>query len=92
MSRKTQFLITALCALSMTINSVAVVAQRGDKKQEPKSDAQQAPEGPSNNSFFLPPEPTLHIAYAAPQVEFIHNEFSVEFSPGPAKARSMWNH
>jgi hypothetical protein len=60
----------------MMINSMAVVAQSRDKRQEPKSGAPQAPEEPSNNLFFLPPEPALHIAYAAPQDEFIHNEFS----------------
>jgi hypothetical protein len=78
MRRKKQFFIAALCALLMMINSVAVVAQSRDKKQEPKSGAQQAPERPSNNLFFLPPEPALHIAYSATQVEFIHNEFGFD--------------
>jgi len=84
MRSKKQFLMAALCAFSMIINSVAVVAQSKDKKQEPKSDAQQAPEPPSDR-LILMREPTFHmalppqdVAYAAPQVQFIHNEFSFD--------------
>jgi hypothetical protein len=86
MRRKKQFLMAALCAFSMIINSMAVVAQSKDKKQEPKSGAQQSPEGPSDSPLLLP-EPTFHmallpqdevVARAAPQVEFIHNEFSFD--------------
>jgi hypothetical protein len=85
MRKKKQFLMSALCAFSMIVNSVAVVAQSRDKKQEPKSDTQQAPEPPSDRLFMLPappPFPMGHIpqdvAYAAPQVQFIHNEFSFD--------------
>jgi hypothetical protein len=87
MRRKKQYLMAALCAFSMMINSAAVVAQSGDKKQEPKSGAQQSPEGRSDNLFFFPQDPTFQIAvtapaqdiaYAAPQVEFIHHEFSFD--------------
>src|SRR5499426_2796352 len=84
MRSKKQFLMAALCAFSMIINNVAVVAQSKDKKQEPKSDAQQAPEPPSDR-LILMREPTFHmalppqdVAYAAPQVQFIHNEFSFD--------------
>src|SRR5262245_43775551 len=84
MRKKKQFLMAALCAFSMLVNSVAVVAQSKDKKQEPQSGAQQAPEPPSDNLLLLP-APPLHIsripqdfAYAAPQVQFIHNEFSFD--------------
>ena len=83
MRRKKQFLMAALCAFSMLVNSAAVVAQSKDKKQEPQSGAQQAPEPPSDN--LLLPAPSLHIsripqdiAYGAPQVQFIHNEFSFD--------------
>jgi hypothetical protein len=84
MRSKKQFLMAALCAFSMIINSVAVVAQSKDKKQEPKSDAQQTAEPPSDR-LILMREPTFHmavppqdVAYAAPQVQFIHNEFSFD--------------
>lgn len=89
MRRKKQFLMAALCAFSMVVNSVAVVAQSKDKKQEPKSGAQQAPESPIFD-FLIgapPPEQDFHfaigapvqgIAYAAPQVQFIHNEFNFD--------------
>ena len=84
MRSKKQYLMAALCAFSMIINSVAVVAQSKDKKQEQKSDAQQAPEPPSDR-LILMREPTFHmalppqdVAYAAPQVQFIHNEFSFD--------------
>jgi hypothetical protein len=84
MRKKKQFLMAALCAFSMLVNSVSVVAQSKDKKQEPQSGAQQAPEPPSDNLFLLP-APPLNIspipqgfAYAAPQVQFIHNEFSFD--------------
>src|SRR5262245_58438957 len=84
MRSKKQFLMAALCAFSMIINSVAVVAQSRDKKQEPKSDAQQTAEPPSDR-LILMREPTFHmavppqdVAYAAPQVQFIHNEFSFD--------------
>jgi len=84
MRRKKQFFMAALCAFSMIINSVAVVAQSKDKKQEPKSDAQQAQEPPSDRLLLLP-EPTHRmtfvpqdVAYAAPQVEFISREFNFD--------------
>ena len=48
MRRQKQFLMATLCAFSMVVNSVAVVAQSKDKKQEPKSNTQQAPEPPSD--------------------------------------------
>jgi hypothetical protein len=84
MRRKKQFLMTALCAFSMVVNSVAVVAQSKDKKQEPKSDTQQAPEPPSDRLLLLPATTfsmdhlPQDVAYAAPQVQFIHNEFSFD--------------
>jgi hypothetical protein len=84
MRKKNQFLMAALCAFSMIINSVAVVAQSKDKKQEPKSDTQQAPEPPSDNLLLLPSLtfhaaiPPQNVAYAAPQVQFIQNEFSFD--------------
>jgi hypothetical protein len=84
MRRKKQFLMAALCAFSMVVNSVAVVAQSKDKKQEPKSDTQQALEPPSDRPLLLP-SPVFNMAflpqdvsYAAPQVQFIHNEFSFD--------------
>jgi hypothetical protein len=84
MRKKKQFLMAALCAFSMIVNSVAVVAQTRDKKQEPKSDTQQSPEPPSDK-LLLMPAPTFNMAlpppnvgYAAPQVQFIHNEFGFD--------------
>ena len=81
--------MSVLCAFSMLGNSAAVVAQSKDKKQEPKSITRQEPGVP--NAVFLigepPTEPDLHIAfgapgqevaYAAPQGEFIHSEFSFD--------------
>jgi hypothetical protein len=70
----------------MMVNSVAVVAQGQDKKQEPKSNTQQAPEPPSPNFLIAaPPGDSFHfsfagqdVAYAGPQVEFIHHEFSFD--------------
>src|SRR6266508_1790483 len=89
MRRKKQFLMAALCAFSMIINSVAVVAQSKDKKQEPKSTTQQAPEPPTFD--FLIGEPPLErnfifvfgasaqdVAHVAPQVEFISHEFNFD--------------
>src|SRR5262245_54475091 len=86
MRRKKQFLMATLCAFSMMVNSVAVVAQSKDKKQEPKSNTQQAPDPPDQNFFIAaPPGDGFHFAfagqdfaYAAPQVEFIHQEFSFD--------------
>jgi hypothetical protein len=86
MRRQKQFLMAALCAFSMVVNSVAVVAQSKDKRQEPKSDTQQAPEPPGDRLLLLPPPapvfnmllPPQDIAYAMPQVQFIHNEFSFD--------------
>jgi hypothetical protein len=89
MRRKKQFLMAALCAFSMIINSVAVVAQSKDKKQEPKSGAKQAPEPPSfdflidgpppdRNFFFGVATSAQDVAYAAPQVEFISHEFNFD--------------
>ena len=86
MRRQKQFLMAALCAFSMVVNSVAVVAQSKDKKQEPKSDTQQAPEPPSDRLLLTPPPffnvalPPQDVSYAAPQVQFIHNEFGFEGS------------
>src|SRR5262245_55904490 len=91
MKSKKQMLMALLCAFSMIANSVAVVAQSKDKKQESKAGAQQAPEVPGD--FFWIGEPaqdhTFHMAVAGPgqermafgpahQVEFIHNEFSFD--------------
>jgi hypothetical protein len=84
MRRQKQFFMAALCAFSMVVNSVAVVAQSKDKKQEPKSDTLQAPEPPRDRLLLLwPPAfqmavPPQEVAYAAPQVQFIHNEFSFD--------------
>src|SRR5262245_26954764 len=89
MRRKKQFLMAALCAFSMIINSVWVVAQSKDKKQEPRSTTQQAPEPPIFD-FLIdgpPPEPNFlfsfgasaqDIAHAGPQVEFISHEFNFD--------------
>jgi hypothetical protein len=86
MRRQKQCLMAALCAFSMVVNSVAVVAQSKDKKQEPKSDTQQALEPPSDRPLLLP-SPVFNMAllpqdvsYAAPQVQFIHNEFGFDGS------------
>src|SRR2546422_1618815 len=90
MRRKKQFLMAMLCAFSMMINSVAVVAQGQDKKQEPKSNTQQAPEPPSFDFQIegLPPGDGFHIAFAAPgqegaihvqpQIEFVSHEFNFD--------------
>src|SRR5262245_46303129 len=86
MRGKKQFLMAALCAFSMIINSVAVVAQSKDKKQEPKSGAQQAPESQIFDFFISAPPPERFafatfgqdVAYAAPQVEFISHEFNFD--------------
>jgi hypothetical protein len=89
MIRKKQFLMATLCAFSMMMNSVAVVAQSKDKKQEPKSSAQQAPEPPTFDfligapppgrdflfNFAAPPQ---DVAFAAPQIEFISHEFNFD--------------
>src|SRR6266545_4598177 len=89
MRRKKQFLMAALCAFSMIINSVAVVAQSKDKKQEPKSTTQQAPEPPTFDFLIGAPPPERNflfgfgasaqdVAHAAPQVEFISHEFNFD--------------
>jgi hypothetical protein len=89
MRRKKQFLMAALCAFSMIINSVGVVAQSKDKKQEPRSTTQQAPEPPSFDFLIGAPPPERNflfgfgasaqdIAHAAPQVEFISHEFNFD--------------
>jgi hypothetical protein len=89
MRRKKQFLMAALCAISMIINSVVVVAQTKDKKQEPGSGAKQAPEPPSFDFLIDGPPPERNflfgfgasaqdVAYAAPQVEFISHEFNFD--------------
>jgi len=65
MRKKKQLLMAMLCAFSMLCNSVAAVAQSKDKKQEPKSGAEQAPEAPN----VLMPAPLNRFA-------FIQNEFS----------------
>jgi len=89
MRRKKQFLMAALCAFSMIINSVAVVAQSKDKKQEPKSTTQQALEPPSFDFLIGEPPPERNflfgigssaqdVAYAAPQIEFISHEFNFD--------------
>ncbi|HEX5082475.1 MAG TPA: hypothetical protein VFY40_10530 [Blastocatellia bacterium] len=62
MRRKKQLLAATLCAFSMAINSVAVVAQDKDKKQEPKPGATQTLEttftlpGPANQATFIQSE------------------------------------
>jgi hypothetical protein len=63
MRRKKKLLAAMLCAFSMTINSVAVVAQDKDKKQESKSNSEQ---GPGVTKLALPPN----------QFAFIQSEFS----------------
>jgi hypothetical protein len=89
MRRKKQFLMATLCAFSMTINSMAVIAQSQDKKQEPKSNTRQAPEPPTLDFLTHHPatgydfhftfaDPVQDVAFAAPQVEFIHHEFSFD--------------
>jgi hypothetical protein len=78
MRRKKQFMITALCVLSMMIEGMSVVAQSRDKKQESKSAAQQTRERTS----FLPLELNLHIA-SVPQVKSQYNEF--DFDGGVVK-------
>jgi hypothetical protein len=89
MRRKKQFLMATLCAFSMAINSMAVIAQSQDKKQEPKSNTQQAPEPPTFDflTHYPATEAAFHftfagagqdIAFAAPQVEFVHHEFSFD--------------
>ena len=89
MRRKKQFLMAALCAFSMIINSVAVVAQSKDKKQEPKSTTQQAPEPPTFDLLIGAPPPGRNflfgfgaaaqdVGFAAPQVEFISHEFNFD--------------
>jgi hypothetical protein len=89
MRRKKQFLMATLCAFSMTINSMAVIAQSQDKKQDPKSNTQQAPEPPTFDflTYYPAPETDFHftftdaaqdVAFAAPQVEFLHHEFSFD--------------
>jgi hypothetical protein len=72
MRRKKQLLAATLCAFSMVINSVAVVAQDKDKKQEPKSGAWQSPDGAT---FTLPAPPN--------RFAFIQSEFS--FGGPPVK-------
>jgi hypothetical protein len=89
MRRKNQFLMATLCAFSMTINSIAVIAQGQDKKQEPRSNTQQAPEPPTFDYLMEYPatgaafhfafaDAGQDVAFAAPQVEFIHHEFSFD--------------
>jgi hypothetical protein len=60
MRRKKQLLAATLCAFSMAINSVAVVAQDKDKKQEPKSGVEQGATftlpGPANQATFIQSE------------------------------------
>jgi hypothetical protein len=84
-----QFLLAMLCAFSLTINSMAVMAQSQDKKQEPKSNTRQVPEPPifdflTDHSapeaafHFTFADPVQDVAFAAPQVEFIHHEFSFD--------------
>jgi hypothetical protein len=64
MRKKKQLLMAMLCAFSMLCNSVAAVAQSKDKKQEPKSGAEQGPEAPN----------TL-ISAPFNRFTFIQNEF-----------------
>jgi hypothetical protein len=90
MRRKKKFFMAALCAFSMIINSVAVVAQSKDKKQEPNATTQQAPEPPSFDFLIgAPPPPERNflfsfgaaaqdVGFAAPQVEFISHEFNFD--------------
>lgn len=64
MKRKKQLLAAMLCAFSMMVNSVAVVAQVKDKKQEPKSGAAQ---GQESTTLALPAQPN--------RFAFIQSEF-----------------
>jgi hypothetical protein len=104
MRMKKQFLMATLCAFSLMINSMAVIAQSQDKKQDPKSNTQQAPEPPAHDFLVDHPatgaafhftfaDPVQDVALAAPQVEFIHHEFSfdgktVKDAPYSAEART----
>jgi hypothetical protein len=65
MRRKKHMLAVMLCAFSMAINSIAVVAQDKGKKQEPKSGAGQPAEGAT---FTLPAPPN--------RLAFIQSDFS----------------
>jgi hypothetical protein len=65
MRGKKKLLAAMLCAFSMTINSVAAVAQDKDKKLDPKTPADQAPEV---TNFLLPAQPN--------RFSFIQSEFS----------------
>ncbi|HEU0185099.1 MAG TPA: hypothetical protein VFS27_07275 [Blastocatellia bacterium] len=65
MRGKKKLLAAMLCAFSMTINSAAVVAQDKDKKLDPKTPADQAPEV---TNFLLPAQPS--------RFAFIQSEFS----------------
>src|SRR5262245_61394668 len=60
MRRKKQLLAATLCAFSMVINSVAVLAQDKDKKQEPKSGVEQGATctlpAPGNRLSFIQSE------------------------------------
>lgn len=90
MKRKRQLLIAMLCTFSMLGNSAAVVAQSKDKKQEPKSNTQRVAEAPSDVFWIGEPvqDPAFggafpvsdagFVASAAPQVEFMHNEFNFD--------------
>src|SRR5262245_58692509 len=80
-----QLLLAMLCMFSMLSNSVAVVAQSKDKKQESKFATRQATAVP--NAAFQngeqTQEPSIHIASPAPgqegpQVEFVHNGISFD--------------
>src|SRR5262245_10655290 len=85
MRMKKQLLMAMLCAFSMLSNSAAVTAQSKDKKQEPKWTIQQEPGGqlgepPPPDTFFniALPAPGQDLLFAAPQIEFFHNEFIFE--------------
>ncbi len=85
MRRKKQFLLAALCAFSMSSNIAAIHAQGLHEKREPRSNARQAPErqaldfATDNVAIDLAVAGAVQdVAIAAPQVEFIHHEFSFD--------------
>jgi hypothetical protein len=85
MRMKKQVLMAMFCAFSLLSNSAAVAAQGKDKKQEMKWTIQQEPgfqigDPPPPDSVFqiALPAPGQDMLFAAPQIEFFHNEFMFE--------------
>jgi hypothetical protein len=66
MRSKKQLLAVTLCAFSMASNSVAVMAQDKDKKQEPKSGVEQ---GQTTATFTLP-APANRFAFISSEFSF----------------------